>query len=120
MLRKAIDWSNKKANDRESNSDRSNTGNNDQIWEEVPATGTCVWFTHQTATSTSVLYQRVKIINKLRPLHLKHEDRIVLSGIYCPKVKLYLVKSSPYKVKHIGGFPKQLGSIVPVMLARIP
>ena len=67
-----------------------------------------------------VLQQRIKIINKLRPLHLQHQDRIVLSGICCPKVKLYLVKSLPYKVKHIRGFLKQLGSIVPIMLARIP
>ena len=67
-----------------------------------------------------VLHQRIKIINKLRPLHLQHQDRIVLLGICCPKVKLYLVKSLPYKIKHIGGFLKQLGSIVPIMLVRIP
>ena len=54
MLKKAIDWSKKKrASDRESNSDRGTTGNNDQVWEEVPATGPCVHFTNQTATSTS-------------------------------------------------------------------
>ena len=54
LLRKAIDWSKKKkASDKEDNSDRSNTGNNDQVWEEVPATGTHVCFAHQTVTSTS-------------------------------------------------------------------
>ena len=54
MIRKAIDWSKKKrASDRENNSDRSNTGNNDQVWEEVPATGPRVHLANQTDTSTS-------------------------------------------------------------------
>ena len=53
-MRKAIDWSKeKRAGDRASNSDGSNTGNNDQLWEEVPATGPRVRFANQTDTSTS-------------------------------------------------------------------
>ena len=53
-MRKAIDWSKKKrASDRDNTSDRSNTVNSDQVWEEDPATGPCVQFANQTATSTS-------------------------------------------------------------------
>ena len=54
MIKKAIDWSKKKrASDRDNNSDRGNSGNNDQVWEEVPATGPRVRFANQTDTPTS-------------------------------------------------------------------